>query len=48
MFINIIIGEVMKKLDNKGWGMDTLIGFMIAFVLFLIIIVILSYRAGVL
>lgn len=36
----------MKKLNNHGWGMDTLIGFMIAFVIFLIIIVVLSYKAG--
>ena len=36
----------MKKLDNKGWGLSTMIGLMIAFVLFLIIVVVLSYRAG--
>ncbi len=36
----------MRKLNNKGWGMDTMIGFMIAFVIFLLIIVFLSYRAG--
>ena len=36
----------MKKLNNRGWGIDTMIGLMIAFVLFLIIVVILSYRAG--
>ncbi len=37
----------MKKLNNNGWGLSTMIGFMIAFVIFLIIIVFLSYKAGV-
>lgn len=37
----------MKKLNSNGWGLSTMIGFMIAFVIFLIIIVFLSYRAGV-
>ena len=49
--VNIIIGDNMKKknrLNSNGWGMDAMIGFMIAFVIFLIIIAILSYRAGIL
>ena len=37
----------MKKLGNGGWGLDTMIGFMIAFAVLLIIIVILSYHLGV-
>jgi len=37
----------MKKLNNKGFELSALIGVMIAFAIFLIIIVILSYRAGV-
>lgn len=37
----------MKKLNNKGWGLSTMIGFMIAFVIFLIIIVYLTYSAGI-
>jgi len=36
----------VKKLNNGGWGLDTMIGLMIAFVLFLIIIVILSYKVN--
>ena len=36
----------MIKMNNRGWGLSTMIGLMIAFVLFLIIVVILSYRAG--
>ena len=36
----------MKKLNNHGWGMDTMIGLMIAFVLLLLIVVFLSYKAG--
>ena len=36
----------MKRLGNNGWGMNAMIGFMIAFVIFLIIILILSYRVG--
>lgn len=36
----------MKKLGSGGWGMDTMIAFMIAFAVFLLIIVILSYRLG--
>ena len=36
----------MRKINNKGWGMDAMIGFMIAFVIFLLIIVFLTFRAG--
>jgi len=38
----------MKKLNKNGWGMDTMIGFMIGLVIFLIIIVIMAYINGVL
>ncbi len=37
----------MKKLGNHGWGLDAMVGFMIAFAIFLIIIVILAWRAGI-
>jgi len=40
------LGDVMKKLGNGGWGLSAMVGFMIAFAIFLIIIVILAYRAG--
>jgi len=33
-------------MGSGGWGMDTMIGFMIAFAVFLLIIVILSYKLG--
>ena len=36
----------MKKLNNKGLEIFAMIGFMIAFVIFLIIIVVLTYRVG--
>ena len=36
----------MKKLGNGGWGLSAMVGFMVAFAIFLIIIVILAYRAG--
>jgi len=36
----------VKKLNNRGWGLDTMIGLMIIFVIFLIVIVILSYRVN--
>ena len=36
----------MKKLNSNGWGMDTMISFLIAFVIFLIIVVFLTYKAG--
>ncbi len=32
-----------KRLNNNGWGLSTMIGFMIVFVIFLIIIVFLTY-----
>lgn len=34
----------MKKFNNKGWGMSTMITFIIAFCLFLLIIAFLAYR----
>ena len=37
----------MKKMNNHGFGMDAMIGFMIAFVLFLIIIAILYHSTGI-
>ena len=46
MLINIIIGDGMRRLNEKGLGMDMMIAFMIAFVIFLIIIVVLTYKAG--
>ena len=36
----------MKRLNNGGWGLSTMIGLMIGFVIFLIIIAILSYNLG--
>ena len=36
----------MKKLNDKGWGLSTMIGIIIAFVLFLLLIVFLSYKVG--
>jgi len=42
----IILGDCMKKMNQKGWGLSTMIGFMIGFVIFLIIITILAYRIG--
>ena len=36
----------MKKLNNKGWGLSTMIGLMIAFVVFLIIIAIMCVYNG--
>ena len=35
---------MMKKLNNKGFELSTMIGVMIGFLIFLIIIVIISYR----
>ena len=46
-FVLFIIGDDMKKLNNNGWGISAMIGFMIAFVIFLIIIAVLSYRYGI-
>ena len=37
----------MKKLNNKGWGLSTMIGLMVGLVIFLIILAILSYNVGV-
>ncbi len=36
----------MKKLNHNGWGLSTMIGFMIAFVVFLLVVAFLTYRAG--
>ena len=36
----------MKKLNKHGWGMDSMIGFLIAFIVFLLIIALLLYNAG--
>ena len=36
----------MKKFNNKGFELSTMIGVMIGFLIFLIIIVVVSYRAG--
>ena len=44
--VNYVIGDGVKKLGNNGWGLGAMIGFMIAFAIFLIIIVILAYLAG--
>ena len=33
----------MKKMNKHGWGLDDMIGFIIAFVAFLIVIAILIY-----
>ncbi len=46
LFCMIILGDCMKKMNQKGWGLSTMIGFMIGFVIFLIIITILAYRIG--
>ncbi|MBQ6323236.1 MAG: DUF4006 family protein [Bacilli bacterium] len=37
----------MKKLNRNGWGLSTMIGFIIGFVLFLLLIAFLTYKAGV-
>lgn len=37
----------MKKLNNKGWGLSTMIGLMVGLVIFLIIVAVLSYNVGV-
>ena len=34
------------KLNTKGFSLDTMIGFLIDFLVFLLIIVVLGYRAG--
>lgn len=43
-FVLFIMGDDMKKLNNNGWGISAMIGFMIAFVIFLIIIAVLTYH----
>lgn len=37
----------MKKLDNRGWGLGVAIVFILCFLAFLLIIAVLSYRAGI-
>jgi len=49
----MIVGDTMKirqkyKLNKRGWGMDSMIGFLIGFVVFLLIIVLLVYSFGIL
>jgi hypothetical protein len=41
-----VVGDNEMKLNNHGWGLSTMIGLMIAFVIVLIVIVILSYSVG--
>ena len=36
----------MKKLGNRGWGLSTMIGLMVGFVIVLIIIAILCHNMG--
>ena len=36
----------MKKLNNKGWGLSTMISIIIALLLFLLLIVFLSYKVS--
>ena len=48
----MMVGDFMKKLNHqsklnsRGWGMDTMIGFLIGFIVFLLIIVVLLYNFG--
>lgn len=37
----------MKKINNKGWGLSTMLIFMGIFVLFIIIVAIISYNYGI-
>ena len=37
----------MKKLDNKGWSMATMFGLLAVLLLFIIVVAILSWRAGI-
>jgi len=41
-----ILGDTMKKLNHNGWGLSAMVGFMIGFVIFLLVIAFLTYRAG--
>ena len=41
-----MVGDDMKKLNHRGWGLSAMVGFMIGFVVFLLIIVFLTYQAG--
>lgn len=36
----------MKKLDNGGWSLGMMIGLLIGFAIFLLIIVFLSFKMG--
>lgn len=47
IFCMIIMGEdKMKKLNINGWGLSAMIGFMVGFVIFLIVISFLAYKLG--
>ena len=46
ILVLFIIGENMKRLNNSGWGLSTMIGLMVGLVIFLIIIAILGYNLG--
>jgi len=37
----------MKKLNNNGWGLSTMITFIVVFLLFILVVVILSYNMGI-
>ena len=37
----------MKKLNNNGWGLSTMITALVAFVIFLLIIVFVYYKSGI-
>ena len=39
-------GDDMKKLNNGGWSLGMMIGLLVAFAIFLLIIVILSHNVG--
>ena len=37
----------MKKLNNNGWGLNTMIIFLVVLLVFILIIAILSYKIGI-
>lgn len=37
----------MKKLNNNGWGLGTMIFFIVVFLLFILIVAILSHNMGI-
>lgn len=37
----------MKMLNNKGWGLNTLITFIVIFLVFILVIAILAYNIGI-